>query len=93
MTVHVDRAGNLRGCYPAANPMRGTLFIGSHLDTVPRAGAFDGVLGVVLGVALVESLAGRRMPFAIEVVGLLGRRRRAIWRAVHRQPRVGRRYR
>ena len=46
------------------------LFIGSHLDTVPHAGAFDGILGVVLGVALVESArSGRRLPFAIEVIG------------------------
>src|SRR5258708_37408860 len=45
------------------------LFIGSHLDTVPRAGAFDGVLGVVLAVALVKLLAGRRLNFQIEAVG------------------------
>jgi allantoate deiminase len=45
------------------------LFIGSHLDTVPHAGAFDGVLGVVMGVALAESLDGQRLPFSIEVVG------------------------
>jgi allantoate deiminase len=32
------------------------LVIASHLDTVPNAGAFDGILGVVLGVALVEAL-------------------------------------
>ena len=53
----------------ARPPTRARLFIGSHLDTVPHAGAFDGVLGVVLGVALVESLDGRRLPFSIEVVG------------------------
>jgi allantoate deiminase len=69
MTVDVDHAGNLRGCYPAAHPRAPRLFIGSHLDTVPRAGAFDGILGVVLGVALVELLGGRRMTFGIEVVG------------------------
>ena len=46
-----------------------TLYIGSHLDTVPGAGAYDGVLGVVLGVALVEMLDGLPLPFAIEVVG------------------------
>ena len=45
------------------------LIIGSHLDTVPHAGAFDGILGVVLGVELVELLIGRRFHFAIEVVG------------------------
>jgi allantoate deiminase len=69
MTVAVDHAGNLRGFYPAAHPRARRLFIGSHLDTVPHAGAFDGSLGVVLGVALVEILAGRRMAFEIEVVG------------------------
>ncbi len=66
--VRVDAAGNLRGVYESAPP-RAPLFIGSHLDTVPRAGAFDGILGVVLGIALVESLGGRRLPFGIEVVG------------------------
>jgi allantoate deiminase len=69
MTVSVDHAGNLHGFYPAANRPARRLFIGSHLDTVPRAGAFDGILGVVLGVALVEILAGRRMAFEIDVVG------------------------
>ena len=39
------------------------LIIGSHLDTVPHAGAFDGILGVVLGIALVE--AARRAAFAL----------------------------
>jgi allantoate deiminase len=69
MNVHVDSAGNIRGCYAAAEPVMPLLFIGSHLDTVPRAGAFDGVLGVVLAVALVKVLAGRRLKFHIEVVG------------------------
>jgi allantoate deiminase len=68
MSAFVDPAGNLRGSYdsPALGARR--LYIGSHVDTVPRAGAFDGVLGVVLAVALVENLAGRRLPFHIEVV-------------------------
>jgi allantoate deiminase len=41
--------------------------LGSHIDTVPNAGAFDGVLGVVIAVALLEALEHRRLPFAIEV--------------------------
>jgi allantoate deiminase len=36
---------------------------------VPRAGAFDGILGVVVGLSLVELLGGRRLPFGIEVIG------------------------
>ena len=69
MSVAVDPAGNIRGSYPSARPSAPRLLIGSHLDTVPRAGAFDGVLGVVLGIALVELLGGRRLPFAPEVIG------------------------
>ncbi len=67
--VGIDAAGNLRGLYPAAQPNAPRLLIGSHLDTVPNAGAYDGVLGVVLAVALLEGLKGRRLPFGIEVVG------------------------
>ncbi len=67
--VKVDAAGNLRGLYPAAVPGARRLLIGSHLDTVPNAGAYDGVLGVVLAVALLEELNGRRLPLRIEVVG------------------------
>jgi allantoate deiminase len=69
MTVRVDAVGNLRGLYEGLAPGAPRLLVGSHLDTVPNAGAFDGVLGVVLGVALVEELRGRRLPFAIEVIG------------------------
>jgi allantoate deiminase len=67
--VRIDAAGNFRALYPAAQPHAPRLLIGSHLDTVPNAGAYDGVLGVVLGVALLEELRGRRLPFAIEVIG------------------------
>jgi allantoate deiminase len=67
MTVHVDPVGNLRGLRAGASERR--LLIASHLDTVPNAGAFDGVLGVVLGVALMEALADRRLPIAVEVIG------------------------
>ena len=44
------------------------LAFGSHLDTVPNAGKYDGVLGVLLGVAAVKALGGRRLPFGIEVI-------------------------
>jgi allantoate deiminase len=70
MQVSVDSAGNLRSLYKSelgeAPPV---LLISSHLDTVPNAGAYDGVLGVLIGLALVEGLRGRRMPYAIEVIG------------------------
>jgi allantoate deiminase len=69
MTVTLDAAGNLHGLYPGTDSTAPRLLIGSHLDTVPDAGAYDGILGVVLAISLVESLESRRFPFAIEVVG------------------------
>jgi len=69
MTVSVDAVGNSRGIYQGASPGAPRILMGSHLDTVPNAGAFDGILGVVLAVGLVESLERRKLPFGIEVVG------------------------
>ncbi len=69
MDVSVDPAGNLRGLYAGVSGDAPRLLIASHLDTVPNAGAFDGILGVLMGIALVEELAGKRLPFAIEVIG------------------------
>jgi allantoate deiminase len=67
--VRVDAAGNLRASYPSDRADAPVLLMGSHLDTVPNAGYYDGILGVVLAVSLLESLEGRRLPFGIEVVG------------------------
>jgi allantoate deiminase len=74
MTVRVDAVGNIRGVYPprvssTPVPVVPRFYIGSHLDSVPNAGAFDGVLGTVLAIALVELLNDKRFPFAIEVIG------------------------
>src|SRR3984957_13371901 len=67
MQVAIDAAGNLRGRYPGDSNT--SLMIGSHLDTVPNSGAFDGMLGVLMGLALPESLNGERLPFSIDLVG------------------------
>ncbi|HUK17826.1 MAG TPA: Zn-dependent hydrolase [Bryobacteraceae bacterium] len=52
MSADLDAAGNLRGV--SGSGLR-PIMIGSHLDTVPRGGAFDGILGVIVGIALVEA--------------------------------------
>lgn len=68
MTTHVDAAGNLRGLWqPAASSGR-RLLIGSHIDTVPDAGAFDGVLGVTLALEWVGIAQELELPLAIEVL-------------------------
>lgn len=73
MTVTVDAAGNLRGLWQPAGALNGKaggkrLVLGSHIDTVPDAGAFDGVLGVVLALQLIEAAREARIPYAIEVI-------------------------
>lgn len=70
MKVHLDAAGNIIGCRPADSDDRGhILLLGSHLDTVPNAGKYDGILGVLSAIAVVEELTVDRLPFAIHVVG------------------------
>jgi allantoate deiminase len=66
MAVHVDAVGNLRGLWQPNAAQR--LLIGSHIDTVPDAGMFDGVLGVALALECVELARDLRVPFAIEVL-------------------------
>ncbi len=71
MTARTDAAGNVIGRYEAQRPSAPALLVGSHLDSVRQAGKFDGPLGVVAAIAVVERLQRelRRLPCAIEVVG------------------------
>lgn len=68
-SVRIDAAGNVRALYPAGWKSRPRLLMGSHLDTVPNAGRYDGILGVVIAAALLEGLKGEKLPYAIELVG------------------------
>lgn len=70
MSVSRDAAANLIGRYEGQNPEAPALLIGSHLDSVRDGGCYDGPLGIMLGVEAVAALhdAGRRMPFAVEVI-------------------------
>ena len=68
LECRVDAAGNLIGRYNPAAEQR--LLIGSHLDTVVNAGRYDGILGIMMGLALTEMLAETKseLPFAIDVI-------------------------
>ncbi|GHF46038.1 allantoate deiminase [Deinococcus metalli] len=68
LSVRVDAVGNLRARREGPAPDAPTLYVGSHIDTVPNAGAFDGVLGVLLAFALAEAVQERPLPFALELV-------------------------
>lgn len=65
----VDSFGNLLGRGPREAGMP-SLLIGSHLDTVPHGGRFDGALGILLGIAAAGVLRPSlpQLPFALDVV-------------------------
>lgn len=68
MISHVDAAGNLRGLWQPANASTKRLILGSHIDSVPDAGAYDGVLGVVLALEWVVLAQELQLSLAIEVI-------------------------
>ena len=69
LAVEVDRHGNLFGRSREAN----AVWVGSHLDTVPAGGKFDGALGVVAAIEAVEQIgAGSVVVLRGEEVGCVG---------------------
>jgi allantoate deiminase len=68
MTVSSDAVGNLRGLLQPESARGRKLILGSHIDSVPNAGAFDGVLGVALALEFAEMALGLKLPFSIEVI-------------------------
>jgi allantoate deiminase len=69
MVTRIDAGANLRGVLRGTVPDGGTFYLASHLDTVPDAGAFDGILGVVWALAVLETLPPAALPFDVEVIG------------------------
>ncbi|MDC8831447.1 allantoate amidohydrolase [Alteromonas gilva] len=71
MAVWQDAAGNQWGRYYSSDPHARSLILGSHLDTVPNGGKYDGMLGVIAPLAVVQYCAdnGIRFPFHIDIVG------------------------
>lgn len=63
-----DAAGNQCGRLEGSEPGLPALLLGSHIDTVPDAGRYDGMLGVLLAIAVAGRLSSRELPFAVEVV-------------------------
>ena len=54
MTVETDAMGNLIGTYKGSSPQLPAVLTGSHLDTVPNGGKFDGALGIAVALACVK---------------------------------------
>ena len=71
MHTRRDTFGSVIGRLRADDDHRPTLLLGSHIDTVPGGGYYDGCLGVLLPIALCAALPERTLPFHIEVIAFL----------------------
>ncbi|MSP66521.1 MAG: allantoate amidohydrolase [Alphaproteobacteria bacterium] len=69
MAARLDAAGNVVGRYEGERPAAAALLLGSHLDTVRDGGTYDGQLGVVTAIEVVQALSdsGQRLGCAIEI--------------------------
>lgn len=73
LDCRIDVAGNLIGRWQGSNPSFPILMTGSHSDTVPRGGRFDGIAGILTGLAAISALrkAGIQPSHTIELVDFL----------------------
>jgi allantoate deiminase len=70
MEVRIDAIGNLRGRANGSEPAMPALLLGSHLDSVRDAGRYDGPLGILVAIEVVDRFRARHqpLPFPVEVI-------------------------
>lgn len=73
LSVHLDAAGNLVGRREGRNPHAKPIVTGSHCDTVPSGGRFDGIIGVLAGIEVAHTLneQGITLEHPFEVIDFL----------------------
>jgi hydantoinase/carbamoylase family amidase len=68
LASEIDLVGNVVGRIAGSRPEARTLILGSHYDTVRNAGKYDGRLGILCALVVLESLRSTRLPFAVELI-------------------------
>jgi hydantoinase/carbamoylase family amidase len=84
LEFRTDGAGNHSACLPCDDPNAPTLILGSHLDSVPNGGRFDGALGVMAALEALKTVRENGIKLKVQLeamdftdeegtlVGLLG---------------------
>ncbi|WP_372663592.1 M20 family metallo-hydrolase [Cohnella sp.] len=67
MSVRLDGFGNLIGRLAGTNPEAPAVMLGSHIDTQPYAGRFDGIVGVIGAIEVVQKLAEQQIVPAVSI--------------------------
>ena len=57
LTTNIDSAGNISGRKPGSDPKLAVLMIGSHVDSVPQGGNYDGIVGSLGAIEVAQSLS------------------------------------
>src|SRR5437868_10253041 len=72
LEVKIDAAGNFYATLPGRDRDAPSILMGSHLDSVPQGGNYDGAAGVVAGIALLAGArqAGWSPAFDLTVIGI-----------------------
>jgi N-carbamoyl-L-amino-acid hydrolase len=73
LDTQIDAAGNLIGRRKGTGAAKGTIMLGSHTDTVPNGGRFDGIAGVIAALEVARALkdAGIELEHDLEIVDFL----------------------
>lgn len=74
LSVSTDEAGNLIGTLNSKINTDKIIIVGSHIDTVPSGGKFDGIAGVVAALCLIKHIKDNDidLPFNLAVYDYLG---------------------
>ena len=69
LSAQTDLAGNLIGRRPGSDPRKAPLVSGSHIDTVPNGGHYDGIVGVMSAIEVARTLheAGINLAHPLEI--------------------------
>jgi allantoate deiminase len=70
LNAKIDASGNVWARYEGKRPGAPALMLGSHIDTVRNAGRYDGNLGALAALSVIEALAAKdeRLDHAVEIV-------------------------
>ena len=88
LAVRQDAIGNTFARWNGSDPKAPVVGTGSHIDAIPNAGKYDGVVGVLGGLEAIRALQARRIPpeELDRAAGSYFGRADALWNRMPRQP-------